>query len=272
MEAFVRQEEENGLVTFRLVSWQQRDPKLSAGFSSRVGGVSRGRWDSLNCALHVEDDPEHVLENRRRLAAAAGFDYAAWTCAEQVHGKRVAAVRTADRGRGRGSRDTAIPEADALITDEPGIMLVSFYADCVPIYYYDPEVRAAGLAHAGWRGTAKRIAGEAVQAMRKTYGSKPENLYAAIGPSIGPCCYEVDERVIEAMEAAGLTAGWTEQDNGRYMLNLQELNRQILIQEGILPINIEISTRCTSCHADDFFSHRRDGPTGRMASWIGWKR
>lgn len=270
MEPFVKRVETNGVETFRLKSWEERFSPLSVGFTSRIGGVSEGHFDSFNCALHVADRPEYVIENRRRLADAAGFPFDSWTCAEQVHDDQVAIVTRKDRGRGRENRETAFAHHDALVTDEPDIMLVSFYADCVPLYYYDPDHQAVGLAHAGWKGTAKQIAARTVQTMQATYGSEPQNIRVAIGPSIGACCYEVDHKVIHAMLEQGIHEGWQEKSDGRFMLDLKEINRHILIKEGILPSHIEVTTLCTSCLVESFYSHRRDqGRTGRMASWIG---
>jgi len=272
MEPFVKKVEVNGLETYRIERWESLATYLSAGFSSRIGGVSEDHYNSLNCALHVMDRPEHVIENRQRLAAAAGFSFDAWTCAEQVHEADVAVVTRPERGSGKDRRETALAGKDALITNDPNTMLVSFYADCVPLYYFDPENRAVGLAHAGWKGTSKAIAARTVEALHAAFGSDPARIYAAIGPSIGPCCYEVDERVISAMREAHIDEGWIQQPNGRYMIDLKEINRQILIKAGILASHIELSTWCTSCAALSFYSHRRDqGRTGRMASWIGMR-
>lgn len=270
MEPFVAKREASGVETFRLAAWENEYAGLSAGFSSRIGGVSRGAFDSLNCALHVADDPQAVLENRRRLAAAAGFPFDAWTCAEQVHGNSVTVVTKRERGMGREAQHSAIPNTDALITEEVGVMLVSFYADCVPLFFYDPVRRVAGLAHAGWKGTAKHIAQRTVEAMHSKLNCDPADILAVIGPAIGACCYEVDETVIRAMRQADIAEGWTAKENGKYMLNLKVINEQILRKAGILPTHIEITNLCTSCQSESFFSHRRDqGRSGRMASWIG---
>jgi len=270
VECLVKRKEANGVETYRIASWERQFERLSAGFSTRNGGISKGSFDSLNCALHVGDDPQHVLENRKRLAEAAGFSFDAWTCGEQVHHNGVAVVTRQERGKGRDSRESALQDTDALITNEADIMLVSFYADCVPLYFYDPIRQAVGLAHAGWKGTAKRIAERTVEQFREAYGSNPEQLHAVIGPSIGSCCYEVDGKVIRAMQESGISDGWTPKSDDKFMLDLREINRQILIEAGILPSHIEVTHLCTRCHVESFFSHRRDGGrTGRMASWIG---
>ncbi len=277
---------ENGEATRVLVlpSWREADSQISAGCSTRLGGVSGGAMASLNCGLHVGDEPDRVLENRRRVAQCAGFPFDAWTCAEQVHGGEALAVAREHRGKGRKSMDDAIAGKDALVTNEAGVMLAAVFADCVPLYFFDPVRRAVGLAHAGWRGTACNIAKAAVEAMNRAYGSEAEHMLAAIGPAIGPCCYEVDRAVIDRMAAAlnrdmdggearaALRLAVEDKGSGRFMLDLKELNRQFMIKAGILPTRIECSERCTSCQNDLLFSHRRQrGNTGRMAAWIGLK-
>ncbi|PAD80385.1 peptidoglycan editing factor PgeF [Paenibacillus campinasensis] len=254
---------------------------LTAGFTGREGGVSSSPYHSLNLAFHVGDEPEDIKQNRSRVAEAVGFTLADWTCGEQVHGSRVAVVRADDRGKGSLDRESAFQNTDGLVTQVPGVLLTSFYADCVPLYFWDPIEEAVGLAHAGWKGTVAEIARHMVQTMAETYGSKPEAIRAAIGPSIGVCCYEVDERVMSRVRELGLersgNAGdsgmYIDKGNGKYMLNLKEINRHIMIKAGILPEHIECTTWCTSCSHDFFFSYRKDGgTTGRMASWIGLRK
>ncbi|HUC93123.1 MAG TPA: peptidoglycan editing factor PgeF [Paenibacillus sp.] len=267
---------------FLLRVWMDRMPGLTAGITGREGGVSGEPWKSLNCGLHVGDDDEAVIRNRRAVAEAAGWPFEAWTCAEQVHGDAVYRVERADRGRGRRARSDAIQDTDALMTDVPGVLLTSFYADCVPLYFVDPVRRAAALAHAGWKGTVAEIARKTVEAMAEAYGSEPAGLLGAIGPSIGACCYEVDGPVIAKVsplaeslaEAAGTSAGKmiAPLPNGKALLNLKEINRQIMIKAGILTANIELTEICTGCGRDSFFSHRMEnGAAGRMASFIGFQ-
>jgi polyphenol oxidase len=265
---------------FHIQAWENDYPYISAGITSRHGGVSELHLQSMNCALHVQDDPNNVITNRESFAETLNIPFDAWTCAEQVHGSRVAVVTASDRGKGRMSREDAFQATDALITQEPGVWLTAFFADCVPLYFFDPVQRAVGLAHAGWKGTVLLIAEETVNAMAAAFGSQPSDLRAAVGPSIGACCYEVDEAVAkpvrEALEQIGL-ADQTELfiqprpgREGKFMLNLQQLNRQIMIKAGILPSRIEICGMCTSCRTDAFYSHRKEqGLTGRMAAWIG---
>jgi YfiH family protein len=264
---------------FLLSQWMDGAPGLTAGFSGRAGGVSSAPWNSLNIGLHVGDKQGDVIENRKLLTEDIGWPYEAWTCAEQIHGAAVHQVREGDRGRGRSSMKDTIRGCDGIMTDVEGILLTSFYADCVPLYFFDPEHRAVALAHAGWRGTVGGIAAETVRRMSEAYGTRPERLIAAIGPSIGECCYEVDGQVIAEVEALMNRLGLSEtlaltcmipEASGKARLNLKELNRQIMIKAGILPTRIELSKWCTGCRVDLFFSHRMEGgKTGRMASWIG---
>ncbi|PZE22641.1 peptidoglycan editing factor PgeF [Paenibacillus xerothermodurans] len=281
MEPFVLQTERNGSELLYIKSWRGRDAGLTVGFTSRRGGVSEYPFDSLNCGLHVGDAPPAVVANRARLAEALQIGLDACTYGEQVHGNEVQIVTKQHAGAGVDSRQSALQSKDAFITNEPGVFLHVMFADCVPLYFYDPVHRAVGLAHAGWKGTVLQIAKTTVEAMSVAYGTQANQLYAAIGPSIQSCCYEVDDTVIsrvsETMLALSIGNDQTQSlpvyqtlPNGKYKLSLQQLNRQIMIKAGIVPTNIEISSLCTSCRTDLFFSHRKEGgKTGRMAAWIG---
>ena len=219
-----------------------------------------------------------MIQNRRRLADALELPFEAFIFGEQVHGSEVQVVTAQDKGKGRTSREDAIQARDGFVTNERGIILCTLYADCVPLYFYDPVQQAIGLAHAGWKGTVLQISLEAISAMAHTFGSRPEHLYAAIGPSIGPCCYEVDARVISQvnevlrqMDAPPETREqvYTQTSRDSYQLNLQALNRILMLKAGILSSRIEVTQLCTSCASDTFFSHRKEGGhTGRMAAWI----
>lgn len=267
---------------FMIEPWLQRFPELTAGFTSRRGGVSESPFGTLNCGLHVQDDPARVALNRRRLAEAIGMPFDACTYAEQVHGSQVAVVGEAELGAGRESQEASISGADGLITDRPGVTLNLMFADCVPLYFYDPVHRAVGLAHAGWKGTVSQIAMATVSKMEQTYNSKPEELYAAIGPCIDVCCYEVDEKVAErvrsVLQSIGATSEEREQilrpqpESGKYRLALKTLNRLLMTKAGILSSRIEVTELCTSCDIGRFFSHRKEGGrTGRMVGWIALK-
>ncbi|QYR20075.1 peptidoglycan editing factor PgeF [Paenibacillus sp. sptzw28] len=283
MEPFERMETAKGPSLFLLPRWMEGYGGLSAGFTSRLGGTSAEPWTSLNCGLHVGDDAGNVVANRKLLAEALAWPFDAWTCAEQVHGTRVYRVTAADRGKGRESRESAIAEADALMTNEKDVLLTSFYADCVPLYFFDPVCGVVALAHAGWKGTVMEIARLTAEAMKEQYNCSMRNIRAAIGPSIGLCCYEVDGIVLERARPLQAQLERTLRGdgvpvesvikptaNGKARINLKELNRQIMIKAGILPINIEMSEWCTGCSTELFFSHRAEGgATGRMVSWIG---
>jgi YfiH family protein len=265
MEAFVQRSHTDQ--SFQLTTWMDKFERLSVGFTSRTGGVSKSPMTSLNCALHVGDRLEDVITNRQLVAECAGFTIDAWTCAEQVHSNAIQKVSRQHMGLGNNSRDQAFQDTDALISNESGIMLAAFFADCVPLYFVDPVHHAIGLAHAGWKGTALHIAERTIEAMNRQFGSQPEQILTAIGPSIGVCCYEVNDQVIEQLDCKRPV----QKRNGRYMLDLKETNRQFMIRAGILPTNIEISEWCTSCNTDLFYSHRAEnGQTGRMTAWIGW--
>ncbi|MBW5444799.1 peptidoglycan editing factor PgeF [Cohnella sp. CFH 77786] len=263
MEPFAPMGEAGETPFLELRDWKRYDG-ISAGFTTRQAG---------NTALHVGDDADAVATRRQAVAEMLGWDFAAFTCGEQVHGHHVYTVRKEDAGRGRLDRMSAIADSDALITDEPGIMLVQFFADCVPLYFLDPVTGAIGLAHAGWKGTVADIAGHTVRRMAEQYGTNPADLRSAIGPSIGPCCYEVDEAVIgRVTQIEGGSRMLDVTENGRARLDLKELNRHLMIKAGILPSRIEMSTWCTGCRTDLFFSHRAEnGKTGRMMSWLGRK-
>lgn len=247
------------------------DGAITHGFTTRQGGVSLPPYTSLNLALHVGDLPENVLANRAVACQALGIEPAKLVAAVQVHGCRVQVVEEQHCGRGALEYSTAFSDTDALVTNLPGVPLSSYYADCVPILFYDPVTLSVGLAHAGWRGTVQRIAGETVAKMSEAFGCKSGDILAGIGPSIGPCCYQVDLPVQKAL-AANFTY-WTEllEPIGpeRWKLNLWKTNRRALIDAGLSPQNITIASLCTACNNDLFFSYRAEqGKTGRMTSFI----
>lgn len=236
-------------------------------FSTRRGGVSASPRDSLNLALHVDDDRACVLENRRILMNALQADPAMLTAAEQVHGCKVSVVTESDAGRGASSFEDAVPGVDALITNVPGPVLSLFYADCVPVYILDPVNRAIGLAHAGWRGTAARVASGTLQAMTQQFGTEPDKCLAAIGPSIGRCCYDVSFDVaMNVKEAVDDERVIARACHEQWRLDLKMANWVTLRRAGVKEKNIAVSDLCTVCRPEDFFSYRRDGQTGRMAA------
>lgn len=223
------------------------------GFTTRLGGVSTGVLDSLNLGMNRGDAPENVVENYRRLGAAIGFDPGWAVLTRQTHSNIVRLV-TREDCRGLDHRD--YPECDGLVTNDPGVTLVIFTADCTPILFYDPITGAVGAAHAGWRGTAADIAGKTVEAMVKNFGCKAENIRAAIGPNIGPCHFETDVDVPDAMIAAlGEEArAFIWKKGEKYHLDLKKINALFLRRAGVR--QIQISEDCTYCKHDVFWSHR----------------
>ena len=240
------------------------------GFTCRVGGTSDLTPGGLNMALHVGDDPHKVLQNRQKAAAAMGFDLTRTATCAQVHGTVLAKVTEAEAGRGALELATTIPGTDGLLTDCKNLSLMLFYADCTPVLLVDTESSAIAVLHAGWRGSVGRIAQKGVQAMHDWYGTRPEAIVAGIGPSIGPCCYEVDDKVRD--QAKGFEACFAPHGEGHYLLDLWELNRRQLVEAGVKPENISVAEVCTCCHNDDYFSYRREkGKTGRLAAVL-WRK
>lgn len=223
-------------------------------FTTRLGGVSEGYLSSLNIGLHRGDDPKNVEENFLVLADVLGIVPEDFVLTKQIHSDIVVKVGRADRGK--HMVEGASPECDALITNDPGVALVVFTADCTPILLWDSVTGAVGAAHAGWRGTALGIAGKTVEAMVREFGCNPGDIRAAIGPNIGFCCFETDRDVPDAMvKALGKDAKPFIRPNGnKYYVNLKEINALWLRRAGVE--NIEISDACTVCQSDVFWSHR----------------
>lgn len=280
MEVF--QQQASSVHQLLLQKWTELDDSLTVGFTTRNGGISEQPYHSFNIGLHVNDQPEAVLHNRRVLAESVGFSFDAWTCGEQVHSNVVAIVTKEERGRGSVSMADTLPGVDGIITNERDILLTSFYADCVPLYFWDQDNHVIGLAHAGWKGTVSAIALNMVNTMRADFGTDPQRLRCAIGPAIDGCCYQVNEvvinRIYELWKELELPDDQLElvikkQNENFALINLKEINRRIMIKAGILASHIEISEMCTGCRTDLFFSHRMEnGKTGRMASWIGLRK
>jgi YfiH family protein len=256
-----------------LKDWHTFVPELIVGFTTKNGGFSDGPFASLNLGLHVKDDLQRVYLNRKKVAEQLAIPLERWVCADQVHGKRIEKVTTHDGGKGVFSYETAVAQADGLYTNEENLLLALCFADCVPIYFFAPKQNFIGVAHAGWKGTVQNIAGEMVRIWNEKEGIPLLDIYVAIGPSIGRCCYIVDDRVIEFVQKAlenPLVSLYNETSEGQYALDLKALNKQLLQQAGVPEQNILVSGYCTSCEQRLFFSHRRDrGKTGRMMAFIG---
>lgn len=231
-------------------------------FSTRQGGVSRAPWATLNLGRAVGDDPEAVRANRARLLGALGRPLADHVEASQVHGAQAAVVDAADRGR-------KVPAVDILLTADPRVVVAMHSADCVPLLLADPGRGAVAAVHAGWRGLAADAPGAAVRAMAAAFGSRPEDLYAAVGPAIGPCCYEVDAPVLDAYAATPWReAVFAPAGPGRWRLDLSAAAACALTAAGVGQARVVAAHLCTACRPDLFFSHRRDRHTGRMAAVV----
>ncbi len=229
-------------------------------FTTRHGGVSTEHWASMNMGLSRGEDREAVLENYRILGAAAGFSVDNYVTSQQTHTTNVRRVTAADKGKGvwfeRGYTDV-----DGLITNEKHIPLVIFGADCVPVFLLDRKNKAIGVAHCGWMGTGKRMAEKTLQAMIEAFGTDPADVTAAIGPSIGKCCFQVDAPVVKLFKEH---IPWTEEimeddpsEEGKFKMDLWETNRRLLAEMGVT--DIEISALCTKCDQERFYSHRGMG-------------
>ena len=230
---------------------------------TRLGGVSRSSCWALNVGHSVGDEPQAVDANQRLICETLTVSDSHVVTARQVHGDRVAVVDSRDWG-------TVVPETDSLITSDPGVNLMLRFADCLPILLYDRQGGVIGLGHAGWRGTAAKIASRMVSAMIDSFGTDPANVIAALGPAIGPCCYDVGMEVAQAIK--GTVPKWQSAvqplGDSHFSVDLWEANRQQLVDRGVA--QVEIGRICTACRVDEFFSHRADhGETGRFAALIG---
>ena len=266
---------EAGEVTYLTYPAFEKLEGIIHGFSTRLGGVSRGIYSSMNLSFTRGDEEEAVKENYRRIAQAIGFRTDDIVTSDQTHTANVRKVTEADRGKGiTVPRD--YQDVDGMVTNVPGLILATFYADCVPLYFADPVKRVIGLSHSGWRGTVAKIGKVTVEKMKEEYGCHPEDILAAIGPSICQDCYEVSEDVIEEFKTAFAEEYqerlYYEKKNGKYQLNLWEANRLIFLEAGIPEANISMPGICTCCNPEFLFSHRAShGKRGNLAAFLGLK-
>lgn len=234
------------------------------GISTRIGGVSRGPYDSMNLGFTTMDVEPALAENRRRFSTALGIGKLPLVQRlDLVHGNRVIELKESDTGE-------LLAQADGIVTDMVDRALITTFADCIPLILADPATGAIGVIHSGWRGTFAGIAGEAVKKMTESYGSKPENILAGIGPGIGRCCFETGKDVADAFfdkfgRWKDLTVKTSNKD--KWFIDLKGLSERILTDSGLIPENIATANLCTCCRRDLFFSYRRDGGiSGRMAA------
>ena len=246
--------------------------------STRLGGVSKLPFDSLNLALHVGDERSDVLANRKKFVQSLGFNIADIVTPNQVHGDKIFRVDENYRGCGCENYADSIPETDALITNTPELPLMLCFADCVPIFLVDVENRAIGLAHGGWKGTLKKIAAKTLLKMRDEFGTRPEDCLIGIAPSIGACCYEVGGAVIDKCKEA-FPKNFDElliERDGKIYLDLWRANVIQLLEIGVAEENIDVAGECTCCESSWYFSYRAAQKknldrTGRIAALIALK-
>lgn len=244
---------------------------INHAFSTRLGGVSTGEFTSMNLAFNRGDNPESVTENYQRLCSAVGFDFDTLVASAQDHNTIVRKVTEKDCGIGI-TKPRDLQSVDALVTNQPNVTLVTYYADCTPIYFVDAEKKVIALAHAGWRGTVAKICKSVIDTMINDYNSNPCNIICCVGPAIGQCCYEIDQSCYDEfakLEELDLDKIMISKGNGKYMANLLETNKQILMLSGVPEENITISDVCTKCNSELLWSHRAtNGKRGTMCAFM----
>ena len=242
---------------------------VKQGFSTKLGGVSKGECATMNISTTRGDDPEAVNENRRRLAAAIGVEERKMVYTNQTHTTNVAVVDETNYGK-------TMPETDGMITNVPGLCLVTFYADCVPLYFVDPVKRVIGLSHSGWRGTVHKMAIATVRKMQETFGCDPVDIRSVVGPSICQECYEVSEDVVDEFRANYKETDWDSlfyrKENGKYQLDLWRANEINLLDAGVKAEHMAVTNVCTCCIHELLFSHRyTKGKRGNLSAFLALK-
>ena len=240
-------------------------------FTTRIGGVSKGIYESLNLSFTRGDEDAAVRENFRRLAGAMKTDVSKFVFTDQTHTTNVRRVTAEDAGKGI-VKERDYTDIDGLITNEPGLVLSTFYADCVPLYFVDPVHRAIGMSHSGWKGTVGKMGAATITAMKREFGTEAKDLVCAIGPSICQDCYEVSEDVADAFKEAfpgHADEILLDKKNGKYQLDLWGANEIVLTEAGVLKVKIAVTNICTCCNPDLLFSHRAShGKRGNLGAFI----
>lgn len=268
--------EDNGILYFKFPLLEESGIVRHA-FSTRIGGASKGYFGTMNFSFTRGDDREDVLENYQRISQVIGCDVSKMVLSHQTHTTNIRIVTEEDAGKGIW-KERDYNDVDGLITNVEGMTLVTFYADCVPLYFVDPVHRAIGLSHSGWKGTVNRMGLRTIEAMSKAYDSRPEDMLACIGPSICGDCYEVSEDVAEAFlrefgsELCYGNSILIDKGNGKYQLDLWAANRIILLSGGILPKHLAVTNVCTKCNPNLLYSHRVMGDKrGNLAAFLSIK-
>ena len=240
-------------------------------FTTRIGGVSKGIYESLNLSFTRGDEDAAVRENFRRLAGAMKTDVSEFVFTDQTHTTNVRRVTAEDAGKGI-VKERDYTDIDGLITNEPGLVLSTFYADCVPLYFVDPVHRAIGMSHSGWKGTVGKMGAATITAMKREFGTEAKDLVCAIGPSICQDCYEVSEDVADAFKEAfpgHADEILLDKKNGKYQLDLWGANEIVLTEAGVLKEKIAVTYICTCCNPDLLFSQRAShGKRGNLGAFI----
>ena len=262
--------EHNG-VSFLSFNIFQNQPIIQ-GFSTRLGGVSKNYLSSMNLSFQRGDEEENVRENYRRMGEAMGFDERCLVFSDQQHHTNLRIVTKDDMGKGI-TRERDFQDIDGLITNLPNIPLATFYADCVPLLFFDPVQKVIAASHSGWRGTVEQMGRVTVEKMHSEFGSKPEDILAAIGPSICKDCYEVDQVVYDQFRnhysEDEIHNIFTQKENGHYQLDLWKANEYVLKNAGITPEHMQLPDLCTCCNPDFLYSHRAsNGKRGNLAAFI----
>lgn len=267
--------EVNG-VTYFTFEKLDKYPEVKHGFSSRLGGVSDGVFDSLNLGFNRGDLDENVKENFKRISDAMGIDYNRLCFSHQTHTTNIKIVKDKDAGNGI-HKELPYQDVDGIITNTKNLPLVTFYADCVPLFMYDPVQEVIGLSHSGWRGTVGKIGKLTIEKMTEEFGSNPADIIACVGPSICADCYEVSEDVANEFKAVYKEkadsilkkSAFNPDDNSKYMLNLWEACKINFLEAGVSEANIEITDYCTRCNPKLFYSHRIMGANrGSLAGFM----
>lgn len=241
--------------------------KVRHCFSTRLGGISKGMFDSLNLGFSRGDEDSNVIKNYEILCNAIGIDTKRLVFSDQIHETKIRVVSQEDLEH----LPLEIEGIDGLVTDAKQVSLVTLYADCVPLFFLDPVAKVIGLSHAGWRGTVGKIGLETIRAFKENFNSNPKDILVGIGPSIGKCCFEVDEPVAYEFDLAFKNAEGIiySKPNNKYIIDLWEANKKALVEGGILESNITVTDLCTQCNKDVFFSHRgHKGKRGSLAAII----
>lgn len=264
--------ETEGVYYLRFPIFEEYQNELLHGFSTRLGGVSKAHLYSMNLSFSRGDDPENVMENHRRLGRAIGYDHRRLVFSDQVHKTAIRNCTAEDCGKGI-IRKSDILETDGLLTNEPNVPLMTFYADCVPLFFYEPQKKVAGLAHSGWKGTCGEIGKKMVERMVSDYGCDRGEIRCAIGPSICMDCYEVSADVIEEFSKVysdkEMDTMTLDKGQGKYQLDLWKACEYNFLHAGIKKEYIAVTDLCTCCNPDFLFSHRAShGKRGNLSAVI----